>query len=90
MCWRGYKKETLEIEDIQDYSRLSGEELIIKLPYAGSSLTIRLLFDLYEPWLAPDLIFSDQSFMENILLKDLEEQVSFISIFSSNFKSSLI
>lgn len=53
----------------------SGNELLIKLPYAGADLTIHLLFYPHEPWMAPEMTFSDAQFSSSITSKDLEEQV---------------
>ncbi|XP_045623985.1 BRISC and BRCA1-A complex member 2 [Procambarus clarkii] len=52
-----------------------GDELLIKVPYAGTHLTIRLLFYLQEPWMPPDMSFSDIQFSSSISVKDLEELV---------------
>lgn len=51
------------------------DELLIKVPFAGTNLTIRLLFYLQEPWMPPDMSFSDIHFLSSISIKDLEEQV---------------
>ncbi|XP_071525750.1 BRISC and BRCA1-A complex member 2-like [Panulirus ornatus] len=52
-----------------------GDELLIKVPFAGTNFTIRLLFYLQEPWMPPDMTFSDIQFLSSISSKDLEEQV---------------
>lgn len=49
--------------------------LLIKLPYAGADLTVYLIFSLYEPWMSPEMIFSDAQFSLSVTCKDLEEQV---------------
>ncbi|XP_042206019.1 BRISC and BRCA1-A complex member 2-like isoform X2 [Homarus americanus] len=52
-----------------------GDELLIKVPFAGATLTIRLLFYLREPWMPPDMSFSDIQFLSRISTEDLEDQV---------------
>ncbi|XP_063853221.1 BRISC and BRCA1-A complex member 2-like isoform X2 [Scylla paramamosain] len=53
----------------------SENTLLIKLPYAGTNLTIHLLFNPQEPWMVPEMTFSDDRFTSTITLKDLEDQV---------------
>lgn len=48
---------------------------MIKLPYAGTNLTIHLLFYPHEPWMPPEMTFSDIPFSSSITVKDLEDQV---------------
>lgn len=57
----------------------AGNELLIKLPYAGADLTVHLLFYPHEPWMAPEMSFSDTLFSASITSKDLEEQVPSLS-----------
>lgn len=51
------------------------EELSIVLPFAGTNFTIKMYFHLYEPWISPDILFSDTQFMKSITLSDLEDVV---------------
>ncbi|CAL4073658.1 unnamed protein product [Meganyctiphanes norvegica] len=53
----------------------SSEEIVFKLPFAGTMFTIKLLFHLHEPWMPPDMNFSDQHFFSYITPKILEEDV---------------
>lgn len=53
----------------------SDNELQIKLPYAGADLTVHLLFSPHEPWMTPEMTFSDAQFSSIITSKDLIEQV---------------
>lgn len=56
-----------------------GNELVIKLPYAGADLTVHLLFYPQEPWMAPEMSFSDVRFSSTVTSKELEEQVLTLS-----------
>lgn len=51
------------------------DELLVKMPFAGTTLSIRLLFYPEEPWIPPDFSFSDIQFASSITTKDLKEQV---------------
>lgn len=53
----------------------SSEEIVFKLPYAGKMFTIQLLFHLHEPWMPPDMNFSDENFFSYVTPKILEEDV---------------
>ena len=57
----------------------SEDALVIKLPYAGTNLTINLHLYPFEPWMAPDITFNDLHFASTITIKDLEDQVMLIS-----------
>lgn len=61
-------------EDAFEYGTKS-EELVVTLPYAGTNFTVKLYFNLHEPWIPPDMNFSDSRFMKKISVKDLEETV---------------
>ncbi|XP_068249870.1 BRISC and BRCA1-A complex member 2-like isoform X1 [Palaemon carinicauda] len=50
-------------------------EINVKIPFAGTTLTVYLLFYLKEPWTPPEISFNDVSFMMSISAKELEEQV---------------
>ncbi|RXG72236.1 BRCA1-A complex subunit BRE [Armadillidium vulgare] len=72
-------KETNEVnaQSIDDISKY--EEIDITLPYAGTNFSIRLLFNLYEPWVPPDMMFSDSKFMKKISVEDLEKMVPILN-----------
>lgn len=53
----------------------SSEEIVFKLPYAGNMFIIQLLFHLHEPWMPPDMNFSDENFFSYVTPKILEEDV---------------
>lgn len=61
------------------------DELLVKIPFAGTTLSLRLLFYPEEPWIPPDLSFSDIQFASSITTKDLEEQVIILCIFQWAF-----
>lgn len=51
------------------------DELLVTMPFAGTSFTVRLLFYLQEPWMPPDISFSDIQFLSRLSAQDLTEQV---------------
>lgn len=73
---QGGKSKTDNGEILESRSESYSEDtLLIKLPYAGTNLTIHLLFSPQEPWMVPEMTFSDDRFTSTITLKDLEDQV---------------
>ncbi|KAK4288529.1 hypothetical protein Pmani_038441 [Petrolisthes manimaculis] len=60
------------------------DELLIKIPFAGTTLSLHLLFYPEEPWIPPDLSFSDTQFASRITTKDLEEQVPSLNSWNCN------
>lgn len=71
---RNSKSDNGEILESRSESD-SEDTLLIKLPYAGTTLTIHLLFYPHEPWMPPEMTFSDIHFSSSITIKDLEDQV---------------
>ena len=67
-------------------------EVEIKIPFAGATFTVYLLFYLKEPWVSPEILFSDRHFMSLLSADDLKEHVrerSFLSSFSQRKKNLL-
>ncbi|KAK7073647.1 hypothetical protein SK128_005451 [Halocaridina rubra] len=74
----GLCSDLAEITGVTECLVMSGRhesEVIIKIPFAGSTFTVYLLFYLKEPWMPPEFSFSDTCFMSAITTKELEEQV---------------
>lgn len=59
------------------------DELLVTMPFAGTSFTVRLLFYLQEPWMPPDISFSDIQFLSRLSAQDLTEQVPSLNTWNS-------
>ncbi|XP_042871307.1 BRISC and BRCA1-A complex member 2-like [Penaeus japonicus] len=59
------------------------DELLVTMPFAGTSFTVRLLFYLQEPWMPPDISFSDLQFLSRLSAQDLTEQVPSLNTWNS-------
>ncbi|XP_037779867.1 BRISC and BRCA1-A complex member 2-like [Penaeus monodon] len=59
------------------------DELLVTMPFAGTSFTVRLLFYLQEPWMPPDISFSDIHFLSRISAQDLTDQVPSLNTWNS-------
>ncbi|XP_047476306.1 BRISC and BRCA1-A complex member 2-like isoform X2 [Penaeus chinensis] len=59
------------------------DELLVTMPFAGTSFTVRLLFYLQEPWMPPDISFSDIHFLSRLSAQDLTEQVPSLNTWNS-------
>ena len=58
---------------------LINDEFIFQLPFAGTNFSVQLLFNIFEPWQPPDLIFKDLRFTNYVVQKtDLDKYVSYI------------
>ena len=57
-------------------SELEGDtDLLVKIPFAGSHLSMHLIFTLDEPWFPPDIVFNDLSFQNAITESVLSDKV---------------